>query len=268
MIGGPDSRRRATSVTGSGAPILVVEEVCKSFGSLAAVDRVSFHIEAGTVFGIAGPNGAGKTTLFNLISGVPWGPDRGVVTFHGQSLAGLPGHRICRRGIARTFQKETAFHTLTVLNNVRIAAAYGRIGDTDRSIEDEADRQLDDFGLAPFRDSIAATLPLFAKKRLMFASAMATRPTLLLLDEPASGLNTLEQSEMEAIIGRLRGAGTTILLIEHVLPLLMAVSDRVMIMNQGRRLVEGAPDAVIADPRVVEAYLGEGWRGTGHAARH
>ena len=266
MPGGPETRPLASG-TRRLAPILVVEEVCKSFGSLAAVDRVSFHIEAGMVFGIAGPNGAGKTTLFNLISGVPWGPDRGAITFHGEAIAGLPGHQICRRGIARTFQKEAAFHTLTVVDNVRIAAVYGCAGGTDRSVEDEVDLQLDAFELAPFRDATAGTLPLFAKKRLMLASALATRPTLLLLDEPASGLNTLEQAEMDTIIRRLRVTGTTILLIEHVLPLLMAVSDRVMIMNQGRRLVEGTPDAVVADPQVVEAYLGERWRSTDHAAR-
>jgi branched-chain amino acid transport system ATP-binding protein len=240
---------------------LVVEEATKAFGSLVAVDHLSFEPEAGEIFGIAGPNGAGKTTLFNIISAIPDGPDSGRIVLDGRPIQTLPSHEICRLGVVRTFQKEAAFDTLTVANNVRMGAVYGRPG-ADLRPADIVDREIAAFNLEAYRDEPAGTLPLFAKKRLMLASAMATGPSLVLLDEPASGLNKVETTQMEALIRHINGLGATVLLIEHVLPLLMAVSTRVMIMNQGRRLVLGTPDEVVADPRVVEAYLGERWRAT------
>jgi branched-chain amino acid transport system ATP-binding protein len=240
--------------------LLEVDGVTKAFGNLVAVDRISFELERGAVLGIAGPNGAGKTTLFNVLSGVPSGPDSGTIRFEGRALESLPPHEICRRGLARTFQKEAVFDALTVAENVRIGAVYGaRLGHDAAAI---VDRELVAFDLEAVRGERAATLPLFVKKRLMIATAMATGPKALLLDEPVSGLNMVELAEMEAIIRRINAAGVAIILIEHVLPLLMAVSSSVMVMNQGRRLLEGAPDEVVQDPLVIEAYLGERWRET------
>jgi branched-chain amino acid transport system ATP-binding protein len=241
------------------AGALVIDEVTKRFGSLVAVDRLSLELDEGQLFGIAGPNGAGKTTLFNIISGIPSGPDDGRIVYRGRAIHGLPGHVICRQGVVRTFQKEAAFDTLTVIENVRIGAVYGS-GRSTITTADLVSSMMVDFELEGYADEPAGRLPLFVKKRLMLASAMATEPTLVLLDEPASGLNKVEIEQMEVLIRRMHASGATILLIEHVLPLLMAVSDRVMIMNQGRRLVVGTPDEVVADPRVVEAYLGDRWR--------
>ena len=240
-------------VTSAGR-VLEVGEVTKSFGSLTAVDRVSFAVETGQIYGIAGPNGAGKSSLFNLIAGVPYGPDRGTISFLGRQIQGLPGHSICRLGIARTFQKEVAFDSLTVEQNVAVAAGYGGGAGEPHEV---VDRTLDFVDLGRRRSHSARYLPLFAKKRLMLACALATMPTLLLLDEPASGLNRMEIKEIEAFIREINRAGITIVLIEHVLPLLMAVSSRVMIMNYGQRLAEGSPAEIVADERVIEAYLGD-----------
>jgi branched-chain amino acid transport system ATP-binding protein len=250
------------------AAILTIEGVTKAFGSLVAVDHVDLEIAAGSIVGIAGPNGAGKTTLFNVISGVPSGPDSGRIVFDGSAIESLPGHEICRRGLARTFQKEAVFETLTVAQNVRVGAANAGRRRGSRSIDEVVEQRLRAFDLLSYRDSAARVLPLFARKRMMIASAMATDPTVLLLDEPASGLNAGELVEMEAIIRRVNEMGTTVVLIEHVLPLLLAVSQRAMIMDHGRRLVEGTPAEVVSDPRVVEAYLGEQWGRTHGALAH
>lgn len=244
--------------------ILSVRGATKSFGRLLAVDDVSFEVESGEIYGIAGPNGAGKTTLFNLISGIPFHADSGQITFQDRLIEALPPYQIYHLGVARTFQKETAFDTLTVEQNVRVSAVFGRAHRRE-TIDREVTRALDllDLGEAP--ETIAGELPLYAKKRLMIASAIVSNPTLLMLDEPAGGLSALEQAEIERLILFLRERGITIVIIEHVLPLLFGVSDRVMIMDFGQKIAEGAPQAVARDDVVIEAYLGQRGKEAFHA---
>lgn len=235
--------------------MLVVDRVCKSFGRMRAVDSVSFVVSEGEIFGIAGPNGAGKTTLFNLISGIPYHADAGRVVFRGQPIHRRLAHSICHLGLARTFQRETVFETLTVLENVLVGAVFGRPL-PGRSRVEMAYDALEQVGLEARKDEQARHLPLFDKKKLMLASALVTNPCLLLLDEPAAGLNHQEVEQTSAIIRDINARGITIVLIEHVLPLLLTLSHRIMILNQGQKLLEGSPQEVVRDERVVEAYLG------------
>ncbi len=235
--------------------IIEVRGLGKSFGSLVAVDDVSFTIGRGEILGIAGPNGAGKTTLFNLISKIPFGPDRGEVVFDGRRIDRSKPHEIFRLGLARTFQKETTFAKLTVEENIRLAAVYGgalRGSELTSAVE----RALDILDFTRLRAEPAATLPVYETKRLMIASATVTAPKVLMLDEPASGLNSVEQADLHQLILRLRDEGASILLIEHILPLLFGVSERVMVMDFGKKLLEGPPSEVARDQRVIDAYLG------------
>jgi branched-chain amino acid transport system ATP-binding protein len=240
------------------AVILAVREVTKAFGKMVAVDSVSFEVADGEIYGIAGPNGAGKSTLFNLITRIPFGPDGGTIEFQGSPIHNLPAHIICRRGVARTFQTEAVFDSVSVYDNVRVGAEYGRASQRRADSSVVIKETLEFVGMWPQRDRLARDLAIFEKKRLMLASALATSPALLLLDEPASGLNQSEQEELIELIRRINGSGVSVVLIEHVLPLLLALSNRVLILNEGARLVEGDPDTVISDERVVQAYLGSG----------
>jgi len=235
--------------------IIEVTGLGKSFGSLVAVDDVSFTIRRGEILGIAGPNGAGKTTLFNLISRIPFGSDRGQVMFDGRRIEAMKPHRIFRLGLARTFQKETAFTKLTVEENIRLGAVFGA-GLRGAEVVKAVDRVVDILGFGALRTRLASTLPIYETKRLMIASAIVTRPKLLMLDEPASGLNSVEQTDLKQLILRLRDDGASILLIEHILPLLFGVSERVMVMDFGKKLVEGPPSEIAHDQRVIDAYLG------------
>ena len=244
--------------------LLSVSKVTKKFGELVAVDNVSFEVNAGEIYGIAGPNGAGKTTLFNLITGIPYTADAGGVYFRGEDITALSPHKIYELGIARTFQKETAFDTLTVQENVRIGAVFGtefRAEEYDAAV----DGALEALELSADRHRFAGELSLYAKKRLMIASAIVSKPSLLMLDEPAGGLNVAELSELEALIRRLSQREMTIIIIEHVLPLLFGVSNRVMVMDFGKRLAEGSPEELARDDVVIEAYLGERGKDAFHA---
>jgi branched-chain amino acid transport system ATP-binding protein len=235
--------------------ILEVESVSKSFGSLKAVDDVSFSVERGSVFGIAGPNGAGKTTLFNIISGIPYRPDSGTISFDDHCIHAVRPHKICRLGLARTFQRETAFDSLTVAENVLIGAKYGD-GSRRKGLSGKVRRALKYSGLESLSESEAGHLSLFEKKRLMLATALVAEPRLLLLDEPASGLTASEIEHFADFLRALNKNGITIILIEHVLPLLLSLSQRVMILDYGKKLMEDIPEKVVKDQRVVEAYLG------------
>jgi branched-chain amino acid transport system ATP-binding protein len=235
--------------------LLEVDAVRKVFGSLVAVDDVSFSVDEGEILGIAGPNGAGKTTLFNLISGLPIRADRGRVTFGGLRIETMAPHRIFQLGLARTFQKEASFAKLTVEQNVRLGAVFSRRVPR-REFQHATETTLESLDLWDLRHHLAGSLPVYATKRLMLASAVVSRPRLLMLDEPASGLNAAEMADVQRLIAELRRSGIAIVLIEHILPVLFGVSDRVMIMNFGRKLTEGHPTEIARNPQVIEAYLG------------
>jgi branched-chain amino acid transport system ATP-binding protein len=235
--------------------LLEVAGVHKAFGSLLAVDDVSFSVRPGEILGIAGPNGAGKTTLFNLISGVPFSADRGVVMFDGVRIEAMRPDRIFQLGLARTFQREASFRKLTVEQNVALGVRYSeRLKAAERN--DAVEQALVEVDLASRRHALAESLTVYETKRLMLASAVAGRPKLLMLDEPASGLTTEELADIQRHILRLRHSGIAIILIEHILPLLFGISGRVMVMDFGRKLTEGPPSVIARDERVIEAYLG------------
>ena len=241
-------------------PLLVVDQVSKSFGRLKAVAEVSFSVAPGEIYGIAGPNGAGKTTLFNIISAIPFHADSGRILFKGQPIQSIAAHKVNHRGLARTFQRETVFETLSALENVLVAAAFGRSKNTAGPRQRALD-MLDFVGLADRRHQEARHLALFEKKRLMLASALVTGPELLLLDEPAAGLNQAEIGQSLELFRTINGQGVTIILIEHILPLLLTLSHRVMILDHGQKLCEDLPDHVVENQVVIEAYLGGCRRG-------
>ena len=256
MRGGPVSRGRAMAEPMSGGPLLEARNLTRRFGALVAVDDVSFCVEAGQVFGIAGPNGSGKSTLFNIITGIPFPPSGGEVLLCGQPIQQLSPHRISRAGVLRTFQKDAEFATLSAFQNVYTSAIYCA-GLDSAEAGASAREALDDVELPASRRGMAASdLSVFERKQLMIASAIAGRPKVLLLDEPAAGLTKPEVSGLSALIRKVRGRGITIVLIEHVLPLLLDVSEHLMVLNYGRVIASGEPRAVVRDPNVVEAYLG------------
>lgn len=238
-------------------PLLEVDGVIKSFGDLRAVDGVSFTVREGEIFGIAGPNGSGKSTLFNIITGIPFRLDHGRVLFDGREIQRLRPHAIARAGLARTFQRETSFDSLSLFENALLGVTYGLAhlrGAARREAVAEA-LAFVGFDSADF-DRPAAALSVYERKCLMLGSALAMQPRMLLLDEPASSLTRPEIETTIALIREVAARGITILLIEHVLTLLLALSQNLLVLNQGQILAEGPPDAVVADPRVVEAYLG------------
>ena len=223
--------------------LLEVEKVSKSFGGVRAVDAMRLSVPRGTIMGVIGPNGSGKTTFLGLLSGT-YRPDRGWVTLDGVRLDGLPAHRTVRAGVARTFQTTRLFGEWTLDENLAVASG-GQT--TDALALLGLDR------LAPLR---CASLSGSQQRLAMIAVAMATRPKLLLLDEPAVGMSGAETDGLARIIRRLRDAGVTVLIVEHNMHLMMGLADRIVVMNAGRRLAEGTPAEIRADPAVVACYLG------------
>ena len=234
--------------------LLEIKNVSRFFGGLAALTNVSFGVEKGEIVGLIGPNGAGKTTLFNVVNGF-YGPSKGEVRFRDRRISGLKPHRICGQGIARTFQVVKPLQRMSVFDNV-LASAFLR-AKTRREAEEIATDAIRFTGLSEERDVISKGLPLGLRKRLEIARALATQPELLLLDESFAGLNPTELNESIGIIRKIKEKGITIMIIEHHMKVIMAISDRIVVLNYGERIAEGAPQDIRNNRLVVEAYLGE-----------
>lgn len=236
-------------------PILVVSRVTKRFGGLVAVREVGFYVQAGEIVGLIGPNGAGKTTVLHIISG-ELRCDSGTVRFRGYDTTGLPPHKVCHMGIARTYQIPQPFTNMTVRQNVLVAATFGaRLRGAEAEVETA--RILEMLDLVEWRDTPAGALPGDALRRLELGRSLATRPRLVLLDEVGAGLTETEISRFLATLKRVRDAGVTILLVEHVMRVITDAVDRVVVMAQGAKIAEGTPDEVMRDQAVMAAYLGQ-----------
>ncbi|HWP35007.1 MAG TPA: ABC transporter ATP-binding protein [Thermodesulfobacteriota bacterium] len=236
-------------------PLLEVERVSKAFGGLKALREVSLTLAPGECLGVMGPNGSGKTTLLNLIAGA-LAPDSGRIRLRGEEIAGLPPHRICARGVARTFQLVRPFPGLSALDNVLVGQRFGRAPRSGREAVAEAQRLLELVGLGGKGGCRAADLTLVERKRLELARALATAPSLLLLDEFLAGLSPRETETTMALLRRLVADGIALVMVEHVVWALMDLCPRIVVLNAGEKIAEGAPGAVASDPAVVAAYLG------------
>jgi len=234
--------------------LLELKGLVKSFGGLRAVNRVSFSVEKGEIFGLIGPNGSGKTTIFNCINHF-YPITEGEILFKGVVINRLSTHKICHLGIGRTFQVVKPLARMTVLDNVT-ASAFCRVSSI-KEAKEQALEVLEFSNLLKEKDKLARSLPIGGRKRLEIARALATRPELLLLDETAAGLNPSELDEAIDLIKRIRDKGITILIVEHIMKVIMTISDRIHAINFGQTIAQGNPQEVANDAAVIEAYLGE-----------
>jgi branched-chain amino acid transport system ATP-binding protein len=244
----------------SKAVCLDVRGVTKLFGGLRANDDVSFTVEEGEIVSIIGPNGAGKSTLFNCITGF-YKPNAGSVRFFGRDITRMRADTVCRIGIARTFQVVQVIGEMTVLENVLTGALmnYVRVG----SARQKAEEVLSFTGLLEKKDRSGSELTIADKKRLEVSMALATRPRLLMLDESMAGLTVVELRRMIDLIKSVRGSGVTLVVVEHVMEAVMEISDKVIVLNSGRKIMEGSPREVVCNPEVIQAYLGDRYRAVG-----
>ena len=229
-------------------------DIAKFFGGLAAVNGVNFKVEQGQIYGLIGPNGSGKTTIFNLINA--YHPlSRGEIYFDGKKISDLKTYQICEAGIGRTFQVVKPLKRMTVLENV-LTSAFLRTK-TKAEAMDLAQKTIDFCGLARYRDKLAKGLPIASRKRLEIARSLATQPKLLLLDETAAGLNPTELDEAIDLIRKIRDSGITIIIVEHIMKVIMSISERILAINYGMVIAEGSPQEVASNHEVIAAYLGE-----------
>ena len=250
-------------------PLLKVDGASKSFGGIQALYEVAFEVEPGAIHAIIGPNGAGKTTLFNIITGV-YSPDEGQILYEGKEIQGRSVHELVGRGIARTFQNVELFGSLTVLENVLVGehvrmrcGFFGAIGRwagiraEEKKARETAMELLRFVGLQDVAHQKSLDLPFGWQRFLEIARALASEPRMLLLDEPASGLNAVETQQLGELLQQIRALGTTLLLVEHDMSLTMAISDTILVLHQGRKLAEGSPREIQANEAVISAYLGK-----------
>ncbi|CUU79102.1 high affinity branched-chain amino acid ABC transporter ATP-binding protein [Campylobacter hyointestinalis] len=250
--------------------ILSLQDISKNFGGVQAIDKTSFSVDSGEIFGLIGPNGAGKTTMFNIITGA-YSPSSGQVVFDGKSLSGVKPHEIVNLGIARTFQNIRLFNSLSVLENVLIglnsSTKYsfaeavlhlGRFGRAERAAKQKAYDILGELGIAKFADEFAKNLSYGAQRKVEIARALATNPKLLLLDEPVAGMNPSETDELACLIANLKNdKNLSILLIEHDMKFVNKLCDRVLVLDYGKVIFEGLPSDAVKDKEVITAYLGD-----------
>jgi branched-chain amino acid transport system ATP-binding protein len=237
--------------------VLKVEKLCKSFGGLRAVHDLDLEVNEGEIVGIIGPNGSGKTTSLNLFTGF-LKPNSGKITFRGDDITGMARFKVCRKGIARTFQLCKPFLDFTALQNVVVGRVYGQM--PSRNLKEaavEARQILDQVGLLSKEATLVKDLTTMQRKRLELARALATRPTMLLLDELMAGLNLTEADEACKLISRIRDSGVTIIMVEHIVKAVTCISDRILVLNMGEKIAEGAPSDIIRDQRVIDVYLGK-----------
>jgi len=250
-------------------PLLEVQGVSKRFGGVRAVNNVSFRVERGMIKAVIGPNGAGKTTLFNMVSGFVH-PDAGTITFGGAAMHGQPPHHVAARGISRTFQNIRLFQGMSALENVMVGRylraragflagmlGLGRARREDRAARDRALEVMDFLGIARLADAEATSLAYGQQRAVELARALASEPQLLLLDEPAAGLNIRETRDLAALLGRIRARGITVLLVEHDMSLVMGICDEVVVLSYGEKIADADPPTVQKDPQVVKVYLGD-----------
>lgn len=234
--------------------ILQVENLTMRFGNLAAVDDVSLSVQKGEIIGLIGPNGAGKTTFFNCLTGYLT-PQNGSIRFYSDKITGLRPNRICKLGLARTFQIVQVFRDMTTCENVMLGA-FCRTPDANTAYS-RALETLKFTGLYEKRDSLVSNLTIADHKRLEISKALATQPQLLMLDEAMAGLNATETNEAIELIKKIRGRGITLIVVEHVMEVIMSISERVVVFDSGRKIAEDSPEKIVKNPRVIEAYLGD-----------